>query len=49
MVLELYGFDASPPLRLVKFTLEHLGLEYEYKFVDIAKGEHKTPEFTKVK
>jgi glutathione S-transferase len=33
--------------RKVAFILEELGLTYESIYLDLQKGEHKAPEFTK--
>ena len=34
-------------MQKVNIILESLGLKYETKFLDLAKGEQKAPEFTK--
>ncbi|KAH8400714.1 hypothetical protein KR009_000531, partial [Drosophila setifemur] len=44
--LVLYGVEASPPVRACKMTLDALGLQYEYKLVNLLAGEHKTKEYT---
>ncbi|XP_037950212.1 glutathione S-transferase 1-like [Teleopsis dalmanni] len=41
----LYGTEASPPVRACKLTLEALGLQYEYKLVNLLAGEHKSKEY----
>ncbi|KAH8236933.1 hypothetical protein KR038_000542 [Drosophila bunnanda] len=41
----LYGVDMSPCVRAVKLTLKALGLDYEYKEMNLQKGEHLTEEF----
>ncbi|KAH9896997.1 glutathione S-transferase C-terminal-like protein [Cubamyces lactineus] len=46
--LTLYGDVLGPnPLKVV-IVLEELGLEYNTVSIDIHKGEHKGPEFTKI-
>lgn len=44
--LVLYGVEASPPVRACKLTLDALGLQYEYKLVNLLAGEHRTKEYT---
>ncbi|XP_020815563.1 glutathione S-transferase 1 [Drosophila serrata] len=44
--LVLYGVEASPPVRACKLTLDALGLQYEYKLVNLLGGEHKSKEYT---
>ncbi|XP_033154018.1 glutathione S-transferase 1 [Drosophila mauritiana] len=44
--LVLYGVEASPPVRACKLTLDALGLQYEYRLVNLLAGEHKTKEFS---
>lgn len=43
----LYGVDLSPCVRAVKITLEALGLDYEYKQVNLQAGEHLSEDFLK--
>ncbi|XP_017087011.2 glutathione S-transferase 1 [Drosophila bipectinata] len=43
--LVLYGMDISPPVRACKLVLRALGLEYQYKDVNLLAGEHLTEEF----
>ncbi|KAH8291241.1 hypothetical protein KR054_010038, partial [Drosophila jambulina] len=43
----LYGMDISPPVRACQLTLRALGLDYEYKEVNLLAREHFTEEFTK--
>ncbi|XP_004537441.1 glutathione S-transferase 1 [Ceratitis capitata] len=43
----LYGIDISPPVRACLLTLKALGLQYEYKHVDILSGEQLAEDFTK--
>ena len=45
MGIHLYGSPFSPPCRVVSITLEVLGLEYEYKNIDLFAGENKTEEY----
>ncbi|KAI0336813.1 glutathione S-transferase C-terminal-like protein [Cubamyces sp. BRFM 1775] len=44
----LYGDVIGPNPLKVAFVLEELGLEYDVVSIDITKGEHKAPEFTKL-
>ena len=37
--------QASAPCRIVEMTAEVLGLEYEFKVVDLQAGEHMKPEY----
>ncbi|XP_016957918.1 glutathione S-transferase 1-1 [Drosophila biarmipes] len=46
--LTLYGIDASPPVRSVLLTLNALGLEFDYKVVNLMTGEHLRPEYLKI-
>ncbi|XP_034231226.1 glutathione S-transferase 1-like [Thrips palmi] len=48
MVLTLYGADTSPPVRAVKMTCRAMGIEYDFKAVDLASGELRKPEFLKM-
>ena len=48
MSLTLYGTPVSGPCRMVAMTLELVGKSYEYKTVDLFKGEQHTPEYLKV-
>merc|ERR1711884_867738 len=43
--IEVYGMSLSAPCRIVNMTAECLGLEYEFKVVDLMAGEHMKPEF----
>ncbi|XP_068143764.1 glutathione S-transferase 1-like [Drosophila tropicalis] len=43
----LYGTDISPPVRACKLVLKALDLPYQYKNVDLLKGEHQSEEFLK--
>ena len=44
----LYGHRQSPFVRSVEMVLDILNVKYEFKFVDLFKGEHKKPEYLKV-
>ncbi|KAH8254795.1 hypothetical protein KR032_012223 [Drosophila birchii] len=46
--LTLYGIDASPPVRSVLLTLNALGLDFEYKIVNLMTGDHLKPEYLKI-
>ncbi|KAH8320884.1 hypothetical protein KR067_011775 [Drosophila pandora] len=46
--LTLYGVDRSPPVRSVLLTLNALGLEFEFKVVNLFEKEHLQPEFLKM-
>jgi len=43
--IEVYGMTASAPCRIVTMTAECLGLEYDFKKVDLMAGDHMKPEF----
>lgn len=49
MTIEVYAHISSAPSRLVLMTCECLGLDYKFVSVDILEGEHKLPEYTKVR
>lgn len=44
----LYFTATSPPSRGAMLACKALGVEFEFKEVDLSKGEHLTPEFLKV-
>lgn len=44
--LVLYGVEASPPVRACKLTLNALGLQYEYKLVNLLAAEQMSKEYT---
>jgi glutathione S-transferase len=46
--IEIYGMTASAPCRILTMTCEVLGLEYEFKVVNLQVGENRTPEYLKV-
>jgi len=43
--IQIYGMQLSAPCRLVEMTAEVLGLEYEFKVVDLFSGENMKPEY----
>jgi glutathione S-transferase len=43
--MKLYLNPLSPNVRRVRLTAAVLGLEFEEKLLDFAKGEHKNPEY----
>jgi len=43
-MIDLYAAATSNGLR-ARFALEECGLPYQLKFIDLAKGGHKTPQF----
>ena len=43
--MELYVFPPSPRAFKVMAVANHLGLDYEIRFLDLPKGAHKTPQF----
>jgi glutathione S-transferase len=45
MSLKLHVFPPSPRAFKVRSLATHLGLDFEVRMVDFAKGTHKTPEF----
>ena len=49
MTVEVYGDISSAPTRLVLMTCECLELDYNFNTVSLLNGEHKLPEYTKVK
>ncbi|XP_058188469.1 glutathione S-transferase 2-like isoform X4 [Rhododendron vialii] len=46
--LKLYSYFRSTCSHRVRIVLKLKGLEYEYKAVNLLKGEHFSPEFTKL-
>ena len=44
-MIKLHVFPLSPRAFKVLAVAEHLGLDYETKFVDLTKGEQSTPAF----
>lgn len=45
--MKLFDYGSAPNPRKVRIFLAEKGLDYELIQVDMAKGEHKTPEFLK--
>ncbi|KAI3919017.1 hypothetical protein MKW92_025021 [Papaver armeniacum] len=45
MVLKLYGFPMSTPTAAVMTFLAEKEIEYELVYVDLSKGEHKSPAY----
>ena len=48
MGITVVGSYLSPYTLRVLIELEELGVDYEWKPVDIKRGEHRTPEFRKL-
>jgi glutathione S-transferase len=48
MSLTLYGHPGSQPTRCLIGYLNLLGAKYDFKVIEIAKGEHLTEEYAKV-
>ncbi|KVI11312.1 Glutathione S-transferase/chloride channel, C-terminal [Cynara cardunculus var. scolymus] len=46
--LQLYSFSTSSPSFSVRIALNLKGLDYEYKAVNLFKGEQHRPEFLKI-
>ncbi|XP_017038678.1 glutathione S-transferase 1-like [Drosophila ficusphila] len=46
--LTLYGIDGSPPVRSVLLTLHALGIDFDYKIVNLLEKEQLKPEFLKM-
>lgn len=45
MTIELYVFPPSPRAFKVMAVANHLGLDYEIRFVDLRKGDQKAPQY----
>jgi len=43
--IDVYGMPLSAPCRIVTMTAECIGVEYNYKLLDLMAGEHMKPEF----
>jgi len=43
--MDVYGMNLSAPCRIVTMTAECLGVEYNFKILDLMAGEHMKPEF----
>ncbi|EDV98897.1 glutathione S-transferase 1 [Drosophila grimshawi] len=46
--ITLYGVDISPPVRACLLTLKALELPFEYKVLNLAGGENRSPEYLKL-
>ena len=44
-MIKLYGNKLSPPSNKVEMCINLLGLEYEFVFVDLLKGQQRTSDF----
>lgn len=47
-MLVIYGSDLSSPANKVRFVANYLGLQYEYKKIDLGAGEQRKPEFLSI-
>jgi glutathione S-transferase len=47
-MLKIYGTELSPPSNKVRFVANELGLEYEYKSLNLISGENKSEEHLKL-
>ena len=47
-MLKIYGSDLSSPSNKVRFVANALGLQYEYRKVNLRNGENRNPEFLKL-
>jgi glutathione S-transferase len=47
-MIALYGHPRSGNTRRAHWALEELGLRYEYRLIDLSKGEQKAPDFLKL-
>jgi len=43
--IDVHGMPLSAPCRIVNMTAECLGVEYNFKMLDLMAGEHMKPEF----
>jgi glutathione S-transferase len=46
--MKLYGFPPSPNTRKVQVVAAHLGMPLEFEFVDLTKGQSRTPRFLEI-
>ena len=46
--MDFYYTDLSPPCRATLLTAKALEINLNKKFVDLSKGEHKTPEYAAI-
>ena len=49
MAIIMYGIEVSPPVRAAMVVCKALGVEFEFRIVDLLAGDHLKPEFLKVK
>lgn len=47
-VVELYGFEVSPPTRATMMTCEALGIEYKLNVLNVLTLDHYKPEYLKL-
>jgi glutathione S-transferase len=47
-MLKIYGLDFSPWVNRVRFTANHIGLEYDYVKVDLLNGDGQSEEYKQV-
>lgn len=47
-MLKLYGLDFSPWVNRVRFTVNYIGLDYEYIRVDLIGGEGQSEEYKRI-
>jgi len=47
-MLAIHGMELSYPVNKVRFTANKLNLKYDFKKVDLTKGENQSPEFLKI-
>ena len=47
-MIKLYGHKFSPPSNKAEMCMNLLGLEYEFVFVDLLKGEQRTSNFLSI-
>ena len=48
MGLDIYGVGGSPPCRAVYLVAKAIGLDYNFKKVDMNAGEHRSADFLKM-
>ena len=48
MTVDVYGMPGSAPSRIVFMTCNVMGLKYNYKLVDLEKGEHREEAYLKL-
>lgn len=48
MVLKLYGWRPSPPVRAVMVVLYEKGVPFEFIDVELPKSEHKKPGYNTI-